>query len=261
MKKINLNQKLWLWLLLATITTPALALTQPLVIQNSQTIKASQLNQLNQASISTTAFEQQAIDTIEQSYALIAEENPTEALTLLDIAIKQFEQRYELSVKDVTTTYVPAENVYIDKYLVKVNEMNKSAPELADYFTDLLYLKAYTLVEMGELKPAIDVLNKAIAYDPSRANSYSELGHVYQSIADWTRAEMSFEMALTASQYSEPAKKITHKTRAIRGLGFVAIELGKLDIAEAYYYQSLELDPNDEQAKIELKYIENLRQK
>lgn len=48
---------------------------------------------------------------------------------------------------------------------------------------------------------------------------------------------------------------------ALRGLGFALIELGDLDGAEQAFERSLELDPDNELAKSELRYIEDLRQR
>ena len=232
----------------------------------SMPVFAIQTNNLSQNSVplSTTTNEsliEQANETLAIAYENIAKGKPDQALALLNDTIEHFQQRYSLPLTVVSTTYVPSESAYIDSYRTKVKEMNSDVPELSEHFIDLLYLKAYTLVEMQELKEAINVLNTAIAYDPSRANNYSELGHIYQTFGNWEQATSTFEMALLASEYSEATERITHRTRALRGLGYAAIEQGKLDIAESYYYQSLALDPNDEQAQIELKYIERMRER
>ena len=75
------------------------------------------------------------------------------------------------------------------------------------------------------------------------------------------QAKSQFANAIEASQYSSADLQIIEKARGLRGLGYVAVEQGKLNIAVAYYYQSLQLDPNNERSKQELIYIEQLRQK
>jgi tetratricopeptide (TPR) repeat protein len=49
--------------------------------------------------------------------------------------------------------------------------------------------------------------------------------------------------------------------RAWRGMGYVLIEQGRLEEAEAIYKKCLTLDPNDEKAKGELRYIKERKSK
>jgi Flp pilus assembly protein TadD len=49
--------------------------------------------------------------------------------------------------------------------------------------------------------------------------------------------------------------------RARRGLGYVLVELGKLDEAEKKYQQCLVDDPKDRKAAAELEYVRGLKAK
>jgi tetratricopeptide (TPR) repeat protein len=49
--------------------------------------------------------------------------------------------------------------------------------------------------------------------------------------------------------------------RARRGIGYVLVELGKLDEAEKKYQQCLADNPKDSRAAAELEYVRNLKAK
>lgn len=239
--------------LLFALSMPALAVT------NSPNVRATQAKQSNQLTASTVQLKQQAADTLAHSYELLVQGNPTGSLALLNSTINLFEQRYQLSTTPPSKAFTPSDIGKTNSYSQKLNAMNKEAPELSTHWNDLLYMKAYTLVETNDLNGAIKVLNTAIAYAPDRADNYSELGHIYQTQKSWEQAKTNFNYAYKVSEYSPYELQITHKTRALRGMGYVAIEQGQLDVARGYYSQSLQLDPNDKMAKMELGYIEELK--
>ncbi len=250
MKKSKINKALLL-ITLSIMSLPALALYE-------QPTSDSELLSLSiDKNSSAEVFKEQVSDALALTYEMIKNDDQEVALRILNDVIAQFEQRYQLPLDAKLSSKASSDK---DIYSIKNAAMEKDAVDLASYWNDILYLKAYTLVELAELKPAIKVLDTAIAYDAKRANSYSELGHIYQVFGDWELAKYNYAQALKVSQYSEPELQVEHKTRALRGLGFVAIEQGELDIAEEYYHKSLVLDPMDEMAESELLYITKLRQ-
>src|SRR5262249_33450357 len=70
----------------------------------------------------------------------------------------------------------------------------------------------------------------------------------------------AFQAAEAAAREFSPAEVRTRElSRSMRGVGFVMIELGKLDEAERKFREALQLDPADAGAARELQYIEKLR--
>jgi tetratricopeptide (TPR) repeat protein len=121
------------------------------------------------------------------------------------------------------------------------------------------FFKGYALVELGNPEDARVWVEKALTLSPWSWQFWVELGHIHQSRHDWQAALKAFGEALEHAPLGSPEDLVSRKTRALRGLGFSLIELGKLDEAEAKFRAALELDPGDERSKNELLYIEQQR--
>ena len=89
-----------------------------------------------------------------------------------------------------------------------------------------------------------------------------ELGYHYQNQKNWAAALDLFKHAESATREFTPAEyRNGELARAWRGIGYIYVEYGRLDEATAIYRQCLELNANDEKAKGELEYINNLKAK
>lgn len=128
----------------------------------------------------------------------------------------------------------------------------------SQFWAEAFFLKAYALVDLGKLDQAKETLQTAVGLSPVNANYLSELGHIYQMEKDWDMALAAYKAAEDSVSFSHPDAKDAEQSRAWRGIGFVYIELGQIDKAKEMFAQCLELNPNDQRAKNELKYIESL---
>ena len=254
-----LNANGWSTLLMAallmTMSLPSLA-AQP---ELSQELTADDLIRFTAAD---EDFEQDAMKLAGQAQDWLQQGNPVKAIALLDEAIGKFTMHYAKELKDPSLQlYTPLTMEESISYAIMAKEAQKKALLLSPIWNDALYLKGYAMVEVGDLDTAIKLLNQAVQLAPNASINYSELGHIYQTRGDWDRAKAQFAKAFEASRYSLASTQIRDKTRALRGLGFAAIEQGQYDLADNYYQQSLQLDPNDNLAKMERQYIQQLRNK
>ena len=121
-------------------------------------------------------------------------------------------------------------------------------------------MKGYALSEMGHLSEARSSIERAIALSPENSQYLSELGHIHQLLKEWPKALEYYRKAeMSAEAFSPPSVKAFELGVARRGMGYVLVELGRLDEAEDKYLQCLAADPNDVRAKNELEYVRNLK--
>lgn len=131
---------------------------------------------------------------------------------------------------------------------------------LSDTWSMAYYMKAYSLIELDRHTEAMENLSRAITLSPLNAQYLSEMGHLYSLSRDW---EKSLELFLRAAEGAETVSperiRMMDLTRAWRGVGYAYIELKKYDEAEEMYRKCLDLNPDDDAAKQELEYIDQMR--
>ncbi len=125
------------------------------------------------------------------------------------------------------------------------------------------YLRAYMLIEKKDTQAAMKALNRALEFSPYDPQVLSERGHLYNISKDWNNAEKDFTLALEMAKLLTISKgdSISFQGRALRGLGYIAVERKQWDKAVEFYHQALKINPNDKGAQNELKYIEQNRHK
>jgi Flp pilus assembly protein TadD len=196
---------------------------------------------------------------LQQALQRLEERKPQEALEALDQLIAAYEAKYKDGGKRVYEARSSPEGLL---YLMMAAKDNQSAVLAKGVWGEAYYVKGYTLIELNRLDDAKPVLERAIAISPRNSKFIGELGHIYQTRSDWPNALATFTDAEEAArEFSPPQAKVREWTRALRGSGYVLVELGRLDEAEAKYRKCLELDKNDQKALGELRYIEEVRQK
>lgn len=128
-------------------------------------------------------------------------------------------------------------------------------------WADAHYMKAYALYELDQLDAAKAALQQALHLSPQNSRYLSELGNLHQTRHEWDEARRWYQAAEAGAEFSPAAERVHDLTRAKRGIGFVLIEQGALDAAEAKFKECLKLDPDDRGARNELDYIAQQRAK
>ncbi len=194
---------------------------------------------------------------LEKGYGLLSNGDIRRAIIEFDKAIAVCETEYSNSEKRVYASRGTKETLY---YLVKAAAEKQDASVIEPTCAEALYLRGYAGLDFGQLEEAEDYINKAIRMSPVNARYLSELGHIYHVNREWEKALVTFRKAEEyAHTYSPEQIKELELTRAMRGVGFSLIELGRLDEAEEKFRECLKLDANDIKSKKELEYIESLR--
>jgi len=146
-------------------------------------------------------------------------------------------------------------------YMLKSASEQGSAIALSSIWSDAYFMKAYALLDLGRASEAKSAVERAVALAPWNAQYVAELGHIYQLEKNWAKARETFEAAEEHAQLAPEESKASELARARRGLGYVFVELGKLDEAEKKYRQCLAANPKDTKAAQELEYVRGLRSK
>jgi len=179
-----------------------------------------------------------------------------EAVAKADALIAEFDAAY---AGDKRRIYCARDSAETLAYMLIAASDGQSAIALDATWSTALFLKGFALIDLHRSDEAGPLLERAVALSPSNAQFLAELGEWHKSRRRWDAAFAHFERAADASAFSPEAAKAFDKGRALRGMGFVLIELGKFDEAERRFHEALELNPNDAGAKGELDYIATQR--
>ena len=227
-------------LLLASSAAPALA--QAAKAENSQN------NVQNDA-------RRQALDQIVDSFR---QRQFGTMITQADALIAVYEKDYAGEKRRIYCARTQAEMIL---YMGTAANAKESAIALDDTWSTAWFLKGFALIDLNRADEAGPALEKAVALSPYNAQFLAELAEWHKSRRQWDKALDLFQRADGATAFSPENIKTFEQGRALRGIGFVQIELGRLDEAEAMFNKALALDPNDAKAKGELGYIRDQRAK
>lgn len=189
---------------------------------------------------------------------LISGQKPAEAIALLDLIIADQEKAHRGETRQVYCSRSLVETMLYSGMGAKAA---KGAVVLGPDWSMAIFLKGFSLIDLNRSDEAKPLFEKAIAMSPMNAQFLGELGEWYKNRRDWSKAYDLFQRARAAAEYSPADMKDHDLRRGMRGMGFILIEQGKLDEAEALFRKCLEIDPNDAGAKQELQYIAEQRAK
>lgn len=124
-----------------------------------------------------------------------------------------------------------------------------------------LFMKGFSLIDLKRGAEAEPFLRRATELAPGNAHYLNEYAEWYKSARQWQRSYDLFARAADLAPKQPTDVRNARHARALRGMGFNLIELGRLDDAERLMNQSLKLEPDSEAAKNELAYIAEQRAK
>lgn len=120
------------------------------------------------------------------------------------------------------------------------------------------HMTGYALVGQKKYAEALPWLGRASALAPYLGDARNERAFVLGGMGKHTEALAAYREVIALADAHPSAAYI--KPLALRGEGYVLIELGDLDGAQRAYEASLVLDPNNTLAKGELEFIQKRRE-
>lgn len=193
---------------------------------------------------------------IERAVTLMHEKKNAEAIPLLDQVIGAEEKAYAGEKRQIYSARSGAESLM---YMLEAAAARKEAVAVGPEWSLALFLKGFALVDSGSADAAGPLFERAVALSPANSQYLAELGEWHKSRREWDQAYARFKKAEDVAGLVSEHRRKPERSRALRGMGFVLIEQGKLDEAEKMFRKCLEIDPNDEGAKGELEFIRQQR--
>ncbi len=177
----------------------------------------------------------------------------------LDSVIAEFEAKYANSGKRMYCSHSEAET---RAYLGWALRDRQPSSVIDSAWADAYYMRGFAYLSLGDNARAQASYQGSLKLSPLNAHYIVELGHAVQRQKDWPQAMHLYQSALeNAPLYSPPGARDFDMITALQGIGYVDVELGKLDDAEAAYRRSLEIDPHNAGSLNELAYVQGLRSK
>lgn len=206
------------------------------------------------------AAERARVTKVESALDEISAGNVVNAMAMLDPVLAEYDALYPESDGRAMMCDMPDEGWAAAGTAGLLTGKNELVLVTSTWCT-ALWAKGYTLVDVKRIDQALPYLERAVAMAPEHSHYLSELGYAYQALRLWDKSYAAYERAAKGAESYEGDKRNAEISRAWRGMGFVLIELGKLDEAEALFNKCLELDPDDAKARNELDYIAEQRAK
>lgn len=200
----------------------------------------------------------QMVKQLEDARHLIDSKKPAAAIPKCDAVIYAFKAHYGSSQQKIFCARTSAESLGV---LVKAAVNKDNAIALSSTWADAYFMKAYALQDMHRLGDAKATLQLALKLSPFNSQYLGELGEIYALEKNWPKAKQAYQEAEDNAPLSPEVSRAAELGLARRGLGYVLVELGKLDEAEKKYQQCLAANPNDTKAKTELDYVRQQKAK
>lgn len=214
---------------------------------------------VSEPTTATRENEARQMQVVNAGAQLLKERRPAEAIeNYFDKVVASYTARYPAGA---TATYCARSAPERLFYLVQASADKKAAVVIGPTWCDAYYLRAYGLIELGRNAQAHESLEKAISMSPNTAHYLAELASLYAREKNWNEALARYETASQlAREFSPPESKLLELGEALRGKGYVLVELGRLEEAESTYKQCVEVNSADKAAAAELRYVQSRRQ-
>jgi len=192
---------------------------------------------------------------------LIAKGRYADAETLLEAAIQRMPAGWSPTREDdhflSIAFWGQDEFLAHSHYVIERKELTKSVAWVDRSYARAWYQLAIVESKQGLFERALFCIDCGLQLEPDHPELWNEKGYLLGRLNRHQEAFDCYVRGASVRVWTPP----TQIARALRGQGVQLVELDRLDEAEAALRQSLELEPDSENALNELGYIEDLRRK
>ena len=197
--------------------------------------------------------------------AMVKDNEPERAITLIEPVLASYDAEFSDKQNAVYCASKHEDTMFFLSAATMAADASVDKHATRTYVLDLdwcqaLWLKGYALSDLQRYAEAEPYLRRAAEMAPREAQFLCELGF----------AKLRLRQPQAALQLYKDAEPLAEGTGELRdywtlkswfGQAYALIDLGKLDEAEDYLDKMIKLDPGNEKATNELKYIAEQRKK
>ena len=207
----------------------------------------------------------QMLKQLQEARTLIDSKKPAPAIEKCDKVITAFKAAYGSRKEKIYCARSSTESLgYLLKAAAEAGRGAATKPgaiALSSLWADAYFMKGYALQDLRRIAEAKASINRALELSPLSPQYLCELGEIYELEKNWPKALQTFKEAKDNNSLAPDQSRALELNAARRGIGYVLVELGKLDEAEKEYQACLVADPHDSKAARELEYVRQLRSK
>jgi tetratricopeptide (TPR) repeat protein len=204
------------------------------------------------AALGSAAHGQEKLSDLERARELLKDGKPDQSLALVDPIIAQALAK---DAKDPKAMCPGVAAAVLQKYM-----QGNFVVSVENDWCEAMLVKGYALNELKRPAEAVQVLETLVGHDPENAQYLVEYAYAVRVNGGLERSLELYKRAERIASKLQSRESAAHwRAVALRGEGYSYIDLQRWDDAVKAYERSLKLEPDNDLAKSELRYIEEHR--
>ena len=196
---------------------------------------------------------------VAQAEDLLRTQRAQEALPIAAAVIRETDARL---TGEKRTVYSGQSTEMVLANMLAAAARKQDAVDVGPPLGRALFVEGYALIDLGRRAEAGPFLDRAVTVSPSNPEYLCEAAAWHAERHELDVARDLYERCGASSGFAGAGPgKARMLAIAERGQGYVLIEQGRYDEAEAIYRQRLNTEPGDEKSRTELRYIQDQRAK
>jgi tetratricopeptide (TPR) repeat protein len=191
-----------------------------------------------------------------QARVAILTSKPADAIALLDPLLAELEADAATHKERLYSGQTPEQTL---AYMLIAAADRVSATDIGPLLGEANFWKGFALTDLGRASEALSFYERAVALAPSNPQFICELARLHATRKETDIALKLFDRCLAENMMAPEMARPHVKAVALRGRGYVLIDMDKLAEAERAYRDSLQIEPNNPVALGDLKYIAQMR--
>lgn len=212
----------------------------------------SQAEEVSQASASLGVADNRNKHRTSRGFGFIRSGQPDKAIAEFDAVIAASERQY---IDDSRPRFCARDERDVARIADAADTGGKDTVLIDPAICDAYFGKGFALIDMGRGDLAEAELRRATELAPFDAHYANEYAELFKSRRQWDSSLALFTRAWEVVDKNPAGPDARIAARSLRGIGYSEMMLGDLNEAERRFRQSLEFEPGNKAAGVELGFI------